>query len=228
MSRHGWKSLALALASVGAISAPAATAQTDGGHLYGPAPEWEEFRQMAEADIRSQLIDPESARFTWLGNYHRGELKILLGARTQGYVACGTVNSKNRMGGYVGAKAFAVVIDYGRVLYSTLGPVDYECLQLQQAGKFSPLPASGVSGAPAANATGLALRTMPEGAYVSAVTPGSAAAAAGLKPGMVITSVNAIPLAGMDAGMLRVIEAAGPAATLTVVGGTTFKLGAKP
>ena len=229
MKRRAWMSVAATLLALSGTHAAPAIAQASDGHFYGPAPEWEEYRQMAEAHIRAQLIDPDSARINWLGSYYRGEFKIMLGGRTYGYVACGTVNSKNRMGGYAGSTPFVVVIDYGRVLLSRIENwIDYECSQLQQQGKFPPLPASGVSGAPAANAAGLALRPMPEGAYVSAVTPGSAAASAGLKAGMVITSVNAIPLAGMDAGMLRVIEAAGPAATLTVVGGITFKLGVKP
>ena len=224
----------LTWAAIAGLSALAAArpvaAQTASEHLYGPAPPWEEFRRLAEADIRAQLIDPESARFTWAGSYYRGELKVLLGARTQGYVGCGTVNSRNRMGGYVGATPFAIVIDYGRVLYSQIDrPIGYDCVRLQQAGKFPPLPDGGEASSPAAsNAVGLALRPMPEGAYVSAVVPGSVAAAAGIKPGMLIASINAIPLAGMDEAMLAVINAAGPGATLTMVGGTSFKLGGKP
>lgn len=69
---------------------------------------------------------------------------------------------------------------------------------------------------------------MPDGAYVSAVAPGSPAATADLKPGMVISSVNAIPLAGMGDAMVRVIDAAGPTAELTIVGGRSFNLGKRP
>ena len=68
---------------------------------------------------------------------------------------------------------------------------------------------------------------MPDGAYVADVKAGSAAATAGLKPGMVIAAVNAIPLAGMGDAMLKVVDAAGADAALTVVGGKAVKLGAK-
>jgi hypothetical protein len=219
---------AMWVTAVGATSLAAAPPENN--HVYGPEPAWDEFRRVAEAEIASQLIDPQSAQFAWAGGIYKGELKIILGPRTQGYVGCGTVNARNRMGGYVGATPFAVVIDYGRVLFSQLDrTVGVECSMLQSAGKFPPVPASdeAVSTGPA-NITGLALRSMPDGAYVSTVTPGSAAAAAGLKPGMVIVSVNGVPLAGMDESMLKVIEAAGQTAILTAVGGSTFKLGAKP
>ena len=42
---------------------------------------------------------------------------------------------------------------------------------------------------------------------------------------MVIGAVNAIPLAGMGDAMLKVVDAAGSVATLSIVGGKTLKLG---
>lgn len=69
---------------------------------------------------------------------------------------------------------------------------------------------------------------MPDGAYITAVAPGSPAAVAALAPGMVITSVNAIPLAGMGDAMLKVVDAAGSNAALALIGGRTIKLGSKP
>jgi len=213
-------------------------------HLYGPAPAWEQYRKLAEADIRDRLIDPESARLEWLGQYHKGEFKPFLQARVHGYVGCGTVNSRNRMGGYVGRTNFVVVIDYDRVLFAEIdkrpgGMIADQCTAALRAGLFAPLP--GTSGAapasmgaaagatPAANAaTGLTLRAMPDGAYVAAVAPASPAGAAGLKPGMVIASVNAIPLAGMGDAMLKVVDAAGANASLAIVGGQTVTLGAQP
>ena len=87
------------------------------------------------------------------------------------------------------------------------------------------MPTASAEVAPVPNAAGLAVHAMPEGAYIAAVTAGSIAEKAGLKPGMVITSVNAIPLAGMSEAMTRVVDAAGTAATLTLVGGATIRLG---
>lgn len=60
-------------------------------HRHGPAPAWEQYRTIAEADIARRLVDPESARITWLGQYHKGEWKPFLQGRVAGYVACGTV-----------------------------------------------------------------------------------------------------------------------------------------
>jgi membrane-associated protease RseP (regulator of RpoE activity) len=148
------------------------------------------------------------------------------------------------MGGYVGRTSFVVVADYGRILFAELdikpgGMIAEQCTAAQRAGLLPPLSATDGStemsvGSPTTAppsvdaATGLTLRAMPDGAYISAVSPTSAAARTGLKPGMVISSVNAIPLAGMGDAMLKVVGAAGPDATLTLVGGTSVKLGARP
>jgi hypothetical protein len=51
---------------------PAAAKDKKPEHVSGPAPEWEQFRVLAEADIRGRLVDPESARIEWLGQYHKG------------------------------------------------------------------------------------------------------------------------------------------------------------
>jgi hypothetical protein len=50
------------------------------------------------AEVRQRLIDLESARFRWLEK------------TTDGKVYCGFVNSKNRMGGYVGFVPFQVFL----------------------------------------------------------------------------------------------------------------------
>jgi hypothetical protein len=54
------------------------------------------------AEVRQQLSDPESARFRWLEK------------KTDGNVYCGFVNSKNRMGGYVGFVPFQVILFKGK------------------------------------------------------------------------------------------------------------------
>ena len=222
-------------------------------HVYGPPPNWEEYRQIGEAAITAQLIDPESARITWLTGMFKGEVKPFLSPRVSGYWACGTVNAKNRLGGYTGAHTFLIAIDYGRVFSTNVdtrtgGMFDEACAKFMREGLFPPVPggasdqtthvateqapASHTAQAPAPAAplanvsTGLALSAMPDGAYVSAVVPGSPAAIAGLKPGMVIGSVNAVPLAGMGDTMLKVIDAAGATAQLAVIGGGTHRLGA--
>jgi membrane-associated protease RseP (regulator of RpoE activity) len=231
------------------ISAPALAADQKPTHLFGPAPTWEQFRAIAEAGIQARLVDPESARISWTAGFYQGEYKPFLEARVQGYIACGTVNARNRMGGYAGSSGFVVVVDYDRVLYAAIertpgGLIDAPCAKMAQAGLFPPLPRSAASAAPPAlaptsaasssaadvvsTASGMTLRAMPDGAYISAVAPASPAATAELKPGMVIATINAIPLAGMGDAMLKVVDAAGTTATLVIVGGTTIKLAAKP
>lgn len=225
------------------ISAPASAKDVKQPHVYGPAPTWEVYRRIAEADIAGRLIDPESARIEWLGGFFKGEFKPFLAARVSGYVACGVVNARNRMGGYAGKSSFVVVLDYDRVLFADIdktagGMTGAQCDTALRTGLLPPLPAgtgttevpatSSVTVAPLADAvTGLKLRAMPDGAYISAVTAGSLAANAGLKPGMVITSVNAIPLAGMNDAMLKIVSAAGATAALTLIGGKVVRLGAK-
>lgn len=214
-------------------------------HLFGPPPAWEKYREIAEASISATLFDPGSAQIAWMGGYAKGWFKPFLSPRIDGYYACGVINARNRLGGYVGARAFIVVIDYDRVLYSEIdtsasGAVTNRCLRAREDGALPALP-SNVSptatasmtkdtSAPWATSTmtGLTLRPMPDGAYVSAVAPGSLSAVAGLKPGMVISSVNAIPLRGMGDAMLKVIDAAGGTARLVVIGGGTINLGGRP
>src|SRR5262245_34902523 len=69
---------------------------------YGPIPDWEQFKAQAEQAIRAQLIDPDSAKFSWPWHNRLGFYKPMLAKRVHGYTACGLVNSRNRMGGYTG------------------------------------------------------------------------------------------------------------------------------
>jgi hypothetical protein len=200
-------------------------------HIYGPAPEWSRFRERAESAIISRLIDPDSARIKWLGGFYKGEFKPFLERRVAGYTACGLVNARNRMGGYTGDRVFVVVIDNDMVLYADIdssdnGLLSTRCFTARSNGLFPPVPADTASSrfAPASS-TGLSLRVMPEGAYVSAVAPGSLADRAGVKPGMVIESINAISLKGMGDAMVRVIEAAGAKASLGLIGGKNIAMG---
>lgn len=232
---------ALVLAAT-TVSAQSAIAKDRPPHEYGPPPTWDQFRAMGEAAVAAHLIDPESARIRWKTGVWKGQYKPFLSARLDGYVACGTVNARNRMGGYAGATWFVVVVDYGRVLMADLdqhenGMISDSCSAAIAKGVAAPLPVSTTpepepavapqsEHGPTATIAGLLVRAMPEGAYVSGVALGSPASTAGLKPGMVITAVNAIPLAGMGDAMLKVVEAAGTSAVLTLVGGATIKLGA--
>ena len=214
-------------------------------HVYGPEPDWAEYRRLAEAAIAARLIDPESARFTWLTGMHKGGIRAFLSGKVEGWAACGTVNARNRLGGYTGATVFMVAIDNGRVLGTAMdtragGMYESACAKALDTGLYPPPPpetpaytaaqgrapvSADAPPSPVTTASGLMLRAMPEGAYVTAVTPASPAAAAGMKPGMVVASVNAVPLAGMGEAMIKVVDAAGSGATLAIIGGATIRLG---
>lgn len=219
-------------------AAPLLAKEQKADHVYGPEPDWPSFRQRAEAGIVGRLIDPESARISWMTGIRKGGFKPLLQRSVYGYVACGTVNAKNRMGGYVGAQTFIVVIDYDRVLHaeidrSSAGLITETCDTGMTRGMFPPVPSDQVAVAKPAkpkftSPMGLGLEAMMDGAYVSAVAPGSTAEKAGIKPGMVIETINAIPLRDMDQAMLKVVEAAGPKAALGFIGGKIIKVGEQP
>jgi hypothetical protein len=196
------------------------------GTSYGPEPTWERYKELAEAAVRARLIDPDSANFTWTGGYLKRGFTPLFSKRIYGYSTCGIVNSKNRLGGYVGRTMFVVVIDYDRVLYTELGkPGGYDMLS-EACEKAPPLPP--ISDMPTAaapdqgasgHAIGFTIQPMPEGAYVTSVTPGSAAAQAGLTAGMVIASVNDISLAHMGTAIKQLLDGVRGRISLSIVGG---------
>jgi hypothetical protein len=68
------------------------------------------LRLEAEAEIRSMLIDPGSAQFEWPYGLAYGSWRPTIYPHQTGFLACGTVNSKNRYGGYIGAKWFSVIL----------------------------------------------------------------------------------------------------------------------
>lgn len=63
----------------------------------------------AQADVKNyfdnRLIDPESARYQFRP-LKRGFSDLAIGRRSAGVFMCGTVNSKNRLGGYTGQTPF--------------------------------------------------------------------------------------------------------------------------
>jgi len=61
--------------------------------------------------IIADLFDPASVMVNWTGGFQWGFMKPIIGKRTFGWIACGTINAKNRMGGYVGTQGFIVFID---------------------------------------------------------------------------------------------------------------------
>ncbi|KQN12025.1 hypothetical protein ASE79_08380 [Sphingomonas sp. Leaf28] len=85
-----------------------------------PAPNFGEWRHNAETALRQRLIDPSSAQFTWPFGFVNGYWKPLLQKRITGWVTCGQVNAKNRMGGFTGSTTFVVVINDGRTTFTDM------------------------------------------------------------------------------------------------------------
>jgi hypothetical protein len=195
---------------------------------FGARPVWEEFRSDAEHAVRAKLIDPDSAKIQWPYNAIAGSLKPLFGKRVEGYYTCALVNSRNRMGGYSG-DAFVLVMLKDRqpvtVEIGENGQIDAAsvlCGKDVKEGRLPPAPAVVATQplmAPSGPRFGFDFSSVPDGMYVRAVAAGSAAAAAHLVPGMVITHLNGVPLAGLDnAAASKIFSAFKGEATFKIVG----------
>ena len=224
-------SYAVAVAIIGITSSSPMQAKEDAPHEYGPPPQWPDYKALAEQAISDKLVDPYSAKFTWPYGYHQGGFKPPLSSKVYGYSTCGLVNARNRMGGYAGQSMFVVVIDYGRVLYadvasSTTENASAACDETAFRIGLPPPPTEEAADAlqSAESRVGVALRPMPEGAYVAAIKAGSPAAVAGFKPGMVISAVNGIALKDMGEAMTQVVGAVAGNVTFQIIGASDIHL----
>lgn len=208
---------------------------------YGPAPDWERFKELAEREIRIRLVDPDSAKFIWHLGYYKGRWKPFLEPSVYGYVACGYVNGRNRMGGYAGSSNFAIVIRNDQVVWAGIGKpsgqdmLSQVCLHFSTHGVFPPASTMASTQAPRLaevrpeSPFGFTVSPVPDGAYVATVLPTSVAEKAGLKPGMVISHLNGVGLKGLDAATLqKLIEAVSGQAELTLIGGTPMRIARPP
>lgn len=84
---------------------------------------------------------------------------------------------------------------------------------------FRPPTTPTPSGSPTAPGFGFRITTVPDGAYIREVIPGSSAERAGLVPGMVISSLDGAPLGGLDATQIaQAFNHAGSEASITIIG----------
>ena len=112
----------------------------NGKSWTGVQPDLALLRSAAERGLKSKLIDPQSAivempfDFIW-GTWTPAFSKTGF----EGFMTCGSVNAKNRMGGYTGATSFiSVVADKGIERFTDMDsgtsqyfrPVDNACLSL--------------------------------------------------------------------------------------------------
>lgn len=100
-------------AAVGAKSTPPPLEPTQ-------HPNWGETAGRGVEMVKSQLIDPGSAQTNWTSGFQWGYIKHIFGKRQYGWIACGNVNAKNRLGGYAGAEGYLVFIDASGTITATL------------------------------------------------------------------------------------------------------------
>lgn len=90
----------------GCASAPRPTAQQISAADCGPFPT--NYEEIIKSVASKNLIDPYSAQFTF--SQPIKQLNRMTSPAIWGWAVCGTVNAKNRFGGYVGAKPYYALI----------------------------------------------------------------------------------------------------------------------
>ncbi len=91
-------------------------------------PDWGSTRKKAEENMRAELIDPQSAQFTWTSGFEWGYVKPLIGKRGWGWVACVDLNAKNRLGGYVGTdRRWVIYSPPGKFGWGSVTEVTSQC-----------------------------------------------------------------------------------------------------
>jgi hypothetical protein len=143
-----------AVAFLGFFAATSGIAQgpaRDSADAGAPVPNWGAMKKAAEDDILGRLVDPDSAKFDWPNGFILGTWSPKWARKnTHGYFTCGTVNSRNRMGGYAGTSSFVAMFDgIGSRLWWTLVDtqarphlIAMECDRI--AGQFPP-PQAGMA-----------------------------------------------------------------------------------
>ena len=223
-----------------AAVAAAAAAMTSGGPAlakpkpepvieYGPAPDWDRFKELAETAISAMLVDPYSAKFVWNHGYRKDGFTPFLSKRKYGYTTCGYVNAKNRMGGYTGATTFTVVIDHDQVIYAEVGKPGHRdllaaaCAKAVAENKFPPVSSMRTAAANSA-LLGMSFASASGGIEVTAIEKGSAAEASGFRTGMVLSHLNGIALKSLPHGTIVQLLEAATERVFTTAAGETLRL----
>jgi Short C-terminal domain len=113
----------------------------DNGTVWGEVqPDYRLLRSASERGVLGRLIDPNSAIIELPYDYIYGTWTSGFGRTSvEGFITCGTVNARNRMGGYTGSTYFvSVVNETGIALFTDMDsssspyfrPVDQGCSNL--------------------------------------------------------------------------------------------------
>ena len=100
-----------------------------------------EWMNAAVRRLKMSLVDPDSARISLPHGFTpRLSTWKIWGANMTGYFTCGTVNSRNRMGGYVGETVFLAQIDQNGEVSTTTDSAKYPLLgKICAAGGLPPI-----------------------------------------------------------------------------------------
>lgn len=101
----------------GCASAPRPTAQQIEAADCGPFPT--NYEEIIKSVASKNLIDPYSAQYTF--SQPVKQLNRMTSNPVWGWAVCGTVNAKNRFGGYVGAKPYYALINNGSIVRFLFG-----------------------------------------------------------------------------------------------------------
>lgn len=185
-----------------------ASAQAKEDYVYGPKPDWADYKTMGEAALRAQLLHSASWRVEWPYSYVQGKWKHK--GSHQGYMTCGLLRTNTPVDGRAVIQ-FLTVIDQGQVRIADIGQkdpktiVNYWCGLMITKGVL--LPAAQLeTAALQLTKLGLTIRPMPEGAYVVSAADAMPGQAAGIRSGTVLTRANGISLAGMGSAMGKLLD----------------------
>lgn len=184
------------------------SANATDNHVYGPKPDWSEYKALAEAALRAKLPEAEKWRVEWPYGYMPGRWRHK--GKFYGYMSCGMLRADTPVNGRA-LMQFMAVIDHGQVQIVDISTkernslVNVWCGELISRG-FMP-PASQIETAELPiTRLGLTIRPMAEGAYVVSAADDMPARAAGIRSGTVLTRANGISLAGMGSAIGKLLE----------------------
>lgn len=113
-------------------------------------PNWGQTANRGVEMLKTTLIDPGSTQVTWSSGFQWGYIKHIFGKRQFGWIACGSVNAKNRMGGYAGPEGFLVFVDPAGTITSNM---QVEWLSTCDGGPFVAVQPELLGSAPPLQAT---------------------------------------------------------------------------
>ena len=220
--------------TVPAIAGPA--------YVYGPAPDWVRYKELAEPAVRAKIAElaakgkmagPEHWTIQWPHGYaqagwrHKG--------RFNGYLSCAMLVATTPQAKGRNIINFVAVVDYDKVLTIDISDrysnslVNVMC---QDAISRGFIPPASIMEQQAQTRTlpaiGLKIRLVPEGVSIIEVTPGSAAERSGLRSGQVISHADGIALASLGTTVANILESSAAPLQLRTTGGQTIELKRAP